>query len=76
MMQSEKSELKSLLSFSCYTVVTHLGAEEARGVFVFKVTGGEGGLSVRFCQSKCLAEVLIFYFLVRQSASPLLFEVT
>lgn len=45
MMQSEnkkKSKLKSLLSFSCYTVVTHLGTEEAWGVFVFKVKGGQG----------------------------------
>ena len=58
MMQSEKkSELKSLLSFYCYNVVTHLGTEEARGVFVFRGTGGEGGSSVRFCQSKCLFEV-------------------
>lgn len=61
MMQSEKSKLKkNLLSFSCYTVVTHLGTEETWGVFVFRVKGGEGGLRVRFCQSKCLVEVLIF----------------
>lgn len=57
MMQSEKkkkkkSELKSLLSFSCYTVVTHLGREEARGVFVFRGKGGEGRLSVRFFVSQ------------------------
>lgn len=42
----------------------------------FRVKGGEGGSSVRFCQSKCLVEVLIFNFLERQSASPLFFEVT
>lgn len=63
-MQSEKkSELKSLLSFSCYTVVTHLGTEEACGVFVFRVEGGEGGLSVRFL-SKCL----VYYFLFSREA--------
>lgn len=64
MMQSgkKKSELKSLLSFSCYTVVTHLVTEEAEGVFVFRVKGGEGRLSVRLCQSKCLVEVIISNF--------------
>lgn len=47
-------------------------------MFVFRVKGGEGGLSVRFCQSKCLVEVLILIlnFLVRQSASPLFFGET
>lgn len=62
MMQSEKKKAskKVYYLFSCYTVVTHLGTEEARGVFVFRGKGGEGGLSVRFCQSKCLVEVLIF----------------
>lgn len=56
-MQSEKSKLNHLLSFSCYTVVTHLGRERTWGVFVFRVRGGEGGRSVCFCQSKCLVEV-------------------
>lgn len=60
MMQSKKGELKSLLSFSCYTVVAHIGTEEARGVFVFRVTVGEGGWSVRFCQSV----LLTFKFLI------------
>lgn len=36
--------------------------EEAEGVFVFRVKGGEGRLSVRLCQSKCLVEVIILNF--------------
>lgn len=45
-------------------------------MFVSRITGGEGRLSVRICQSKCLAEVLKMLFSREAVSFAPFFEVT